>query len=68
MNEDVRTLMQDPWIKLGIIVSLIFLATFLGMQTLSLVKKYQFIGESVPTSNRITISGKGEVQIGRAHV
>ncbi|HEY4502751.1 MAG TPA: SIMPL domain-containing protein [Candidatus Paceibacterota bacterium] len=61
MNEDIRTMLQMPVIKWGIATSVIFLATFLGMQTLSLMKSYQFIGGGVPVSNTITVQGDGEV-------
>lgn|SRR3989344_3218861 len=61
MNEDTRIVLQTPLIKWGIGASVVFLATFLGMQTLSLMRGYQFIGGGVPVSNTVTISGEGEV-------
>jgi uncharacterized protein YggE len=60
MNEEMRTMMQNPWMKWGVIASVGFLATFLAMQTLSLLRAYPFIGGSVPATNTITVSGEGE--------
>lgn len=61
MNEEVRTFYENPWVKWGVILSIIFLAAFLGIKTLSLLKEYRYIGGGVPVTNVVTVSGEGEV-------
>ncbi len=61
MNEELTTITADPWIRRGVAASVILLAVFLAMQTLSLAKEYRFIGGGVPATNTITVSGTGEV-------
>jgi len=61
MYEEAQSMMQNPWVKWGVTLSIIFLATFLGVKTLSIIKEYKFIGGGVPATNVVTVSGEGEI-------
>lgn len=49
------------WPRMAAAVALSFLALFLFVSTIKVLKEYRFVGSGVTATNTITVSGEGEV-------
>ncbi len=59
-KKDVTTIINNKRIQAYLSLTLIFLSTFLLIETLKSFKEYRYVGIGIIPSNTITVSGTGE--------